>query len=338
MRALRNIKIVLGALAALIAAGTAGFHFIEGWPWFDGLYMVITTITTIGYGEVHPLSRTGRIFNLGIVVCGVALLALLFGTLTQALLEFELGKYFGRRRMQREIERLNGHFIICGAGRVGRSVARELQRRKQPFVFIESRQERIDLYGGQWLMLAGDASKEDVLRTAHIERASGLVAATTGDAINIYIVLTARTLNPQLKIIARASEEAAEKHLLKAGADQVVSPYSFAGHRIALSFLRPNVLDFLDIATGGGAKLDLELEEIRIVHGSFVDGKTLEDSNIRQETGAVILAIHRGSNDAPRMNPAPEERLEAGDTLIAMGSSDALRRLEEMARERNAVI
>lgn len=337
MRALRNIKLVLSALAALIAFGTAGFHFIEGWPWFDGLYMVITTITTIGYTEVHPLSAGGRAFNLAIIICGVALLALLFGNLTQALLEFELGKYFGRRRMQREIERLNGHFIICGAGRVGRSVARELEQRKVPFLIVEAKQERIDLYGERWLMLLGDASKEETLREAHIERATGLVAATTGDAINIYIVLTARTMNPGLKIIARASEEAAEKHLLKAGADQVVLPYAFAGHRIALSFLRPNVVDFLDVATGGGSKLDLELEEVHIVHGSGIDGKTLEDSRIRQETGAVILAIHR-SKHQPRLNPAPDERLEAGDTLIAMGSAEALQRLEDMARERNTVV
>src|SRR5215472_5533322 len=307
MKALRNIKLIAAALVTLVVAGTAGYHFVEGWSWFDGLYMVVITISTIGYREVHDLSLAGRVLTIIVIACGVGLLALLFGALTQALLEFELGKYFGRRRMQHDIERLRNHFIICGAGRVGRSVARELKRRGVKFVIVEARQERFDTYSGEWLMMIGDASKEDVLRAAQIEHAAGLVAATTGDATNIYIVLTARALNPKLKIIARASEEAAEKHLRKAGADQVVSPYSFAGHRIALSFLRPNVVDFLDLATGGGAKLDLELEEVRIVHGSSVDGKSLEDSRIRQETGAVILAIHRG-RDA-RMNPAPEERL-----------------------------
>src|SRR5437868_7556723 len=293
MKSLRNIKAIAGALAALIAGGTAGYHYIEGWPWFDGFYMVVITISAIGYGEVRPLSHAGRVLTIVIIACGVALLALLFGSLTQALLEVELGKYFGRRRMQHDIERLKQHFIICGAGRVGRSVARELRRRGVPFVLVEARQERFDQYSGEWLMMLGDASKEETLRAAQIEHASGLVAATTGDATNIYIVLTARTLNPTLKIIARASEEAAEKHLRKAGADQVVSPYSFAGHRIALSFLRPNVVDFLDVATTSGGKLDLEIEEVRIAAQSSIAGKTLGDSRIRQDTGVIVLAIQR---------------------------------------------
>ena len=329
MKALRNIKLIAGALVALVIAGTAGYHFVEGWSWFDGLYMVVITISTIGYGETHPLNTPGRVLTIIVIICGVGLLALLFGSLTQALLEFELGKYFGRRRMQHEIERLRGHFIICGAGRVGRSVARELATRGVKFVIVEAKQERCDQYSGQWLMMIGDASKEEVLRAANIEHAAGLVAATTGDATNIYIVLTARTLNPKLKIIARASEEAAEKHLRKAGADQVVSPYSFAGHRIALSFLRPNVVDFLDVATAHGGKLDLEIEEVRIASSSAIAGKTLADSRIRQDTGVIVLAIQRDTG--ARFNPSQEDKLAPNDCLIVMGNPDALKRLEQMA-------
>ena len=334
VKSLRKLKIVVIALAVLVAAGTLGFHVIEGWPWFDGFYMVVTTFTTIGYQEVHPLSHAGRIFNVVLIILGVGLLFLAIGTATQALLEFELGQFFGRRRMEREIERLSGHYILCGAGRVGRSAAREFLRESVPFVMIENDPEKLAKYSDAgWLTLLGDATQEKILREAHIDRARGLVAATTTDAINMYIVLTARSLNPHLRIIARASEEQAEKHLLSAGADTVISPYVFAGHRIAQSFLRPNVLNFLDIATARQGKLDLEIEEVFVETGSSFAGQTIEGSRIRQEMGVIVLAIKRGAG-AMHFNPAPEDRIEAGDYLIAMGEPASLRRLEDTATAR----
>jgi voltage-gated potassium channel len=331
VRALRNLKIIALALAVLVVAGTVGFHIIEGWPWFDGFYMVVTTFTTIGYQEIHPLSQAGRIFNVTLIILGVGLLFLAIGTATQALLEFELGQFFGRRRMEREIERLSGHYILCGAGRVGRSAARELARESVPFIVVEHDVEKLTKYSDAgWLTLVGDATQEKTLRDAHIERAHGLVAATTTDATNMYIVLTARSLNPKLRIIARASEEQAEKHLISAGADSVVSPYAFAGHRIAQSFLRPHVLDFLDIATAREGKLDLEIEEVHVEDGSDFAGKTIEGSRIRQEMGVIVLAIKRAGTGM-RFNPAPDDRIEAGDYLIAMGEPTSLRRLEQTA-------
>jgi len=331
VKALRNLKIIAVALAVLAAAGTIGFHFIEGWPWFDGFYMVVTTFTTIGYQEVHPLSHAGRVFNVTLIILGVGLAFLGIGTATQALLEFELGHFFGRRRMEREIERLSGHYILCGAGRVGRSAARELAREHVPFVIVENDAEKLAHYSDAgWLTLVGDATLEKVLRDVHIERARGLVAATTTDATNMYIVLTARSLNSKLRIIARASEEEAEKHLVSAGADTVISPYAFAGHRIAQSFLRPHVLDFLDIATAREGKLDLEIEEIHVQTGSSFAGKTIEGSRIRQEMGVIVLAIKR-AGAGMSFNPAPEDRIEAGDYLIAMGEPASLRRLEDTA-------
>ncbi|HZQ91206.1 MAG TPA: potassium channel protein [Terriglobales bacterium] len=330
MRALRNLKLIAAALLLLTLVGMAGFHFIEGWPWFDGFYMVVTTFTTIGYQEVHPLSHAGRVFNAGLIITGVVLVFLGIGSLTQALLEFELGNFFGRRRMERDIGRLTGHTIICGAGRVGRSVARELARKPAPFLVVDTKPEKLERLEPEWLSLVADATQEEALRRARIEQASGLVAATTLDATNIYIVLTARSLNPKLKIIARASEEGAEKHLLTAGADSVISPYLFAGHRIAQAFLRPNVLDFLDVATARAGKPGLEIEEIRIAGGSAFVGKTLEASGIRQDTGAIVLAIQR-EGQAMRFNPAPDDRIQSGDFLIAMGEPAALRRLEQQA-------
>ena len=197
--------------------GTVGFHFIEGWSWFDSFYMVVITLSTIGYQEIHPLSHAGRVFNVVIITAGVSLVFLMIGALTQALLEFELIKVFGKRRMERDIASLRDHYIICGAGRVGHSVAHELARKPCPFVVIETTEASAAALDPKWLALVGDAASEKTLRDAGIDRAAGLVAATTTDATNIYIVLTARSLNPQLKIIARASEEAAEKHLKTAG-------------------------------------------------------------------------------------------------------------------------
>jgi voltage-gated potassium channel len=329
MKTLRNLRFLTAALLFVVVMGTVGFHFIEGWSWFDGFYMVITTLTTIGYQETHPLSPAGRVFNVFIILGGVALVFLAIGSLTQALLEFELRNFFGRRRMERDIDRLADHYIICGAGRVGRSAARELARRPVPFVIIEHNEPKAQKFSGEnWLMMVADATQEQTLREAHIDRARGLVAATTTDATNLYIVLTARTLNPKLRIIARASEEMAEKHLLTAGADSVVSPYVFAGQRIAQSFLRPHVVTFLDTATTH-LGMDLEIGEVPITGQSAFAGKTIESSRIRQDRGLIILAIKREAG--MRFNPAPDDRIEAGDFLIAMGEPQQLRKLEQTA-------
>jgi voltage-gated potassium channel len=327
MTALRHLRKIGLLLLLVIVIGTAGFHYIEGWTWFDGFYMVVTTLTTIGYQEVHPLSHAARVFNVFVILSGVSLLLLGVGLLSQALLEFELQSFFGRRRMEREIGRLDGHFIICGMGRVGRSVARELERKPVPFVIIDNADAKRQRFVHEnWLVIAGDATLEATLRQAQIERARGLIAATTTDATNLYIVLTARGLNAKLKIIARASEDAAEKHLLTAGADSVVSPYSFAGQRIAQSLLRPHVVSFLDTATTH-LGMDLEIGEIHITRDSAFAGKTLETSRIRQERGVIVLAIKR--RETMRFNPAPDERIEPDDCLIAMGEPSQLRQLEQ---------
>jgi len=331
MRAFRHLVAIVIALILVTVIGMAGFHYIEGWSWFDGLYMVITTFSTIGYQEVHPLSHAGRVFNVVLILTGVSLVFLGIGSLTQALLEFELRNFFGRRKMEREIDRLSDHYVICGAGRVGRSAARELARKPASFVIVEQSETKAARFSGEWLMLVGDATQEHTLRQVHIERARGLVAATTTDATNLYIVLTARSLNPRLKIIARASEEDAEKHLLKAGADSVVSPYSFAGQRIAQSFLRPHVVSFLDTATTH-LGMDLEIGEISVASGSSFAGKTIETSRIRQERGVIVLAIKR--QQGMRFNPAPDDQIEAGDYLIAMGEPAQLKQLQEMAATR----
>jgi len=329
LKRLPAIEICGIAILVLTAVGTTGFHYIEHWSWFDSFYMVVITFSTIGYGEVHPLSHAGRVFNIGLILMGVALVLLMVGAMTQALLEFELGKVFGKRRMEREIANLKDHYIICGAGRVGSSVALELSR-KHPFVIIENNEKSLADLDPKWLTMVGDAASEKTLREAGIERAKGLVAATTTDATNIYIVLTAKSIKSSVKIIARASEERAEKHLKTAGADMVISPYVAAGHRIAQSFVRPNVVDFLDLATSHSGTPRLLIEEILVSQQSRLAGTTVGQSGIHHEFGIMVLAI-RGAGNETRINPKALDVINAGDYLIAMGEPGQLNKLEVVA-------
>ena len=325
-----RIELALVILAVVLLAGTAGFHVIERWSWFDGFYMTLTTMTALGYGEVRPLTHAGRIFNSFLIVCSVTAAGFAIATVSQALLEFEFGKTLGRRRMERELSKLSGHYIICGAGRVGRTVARQLRARDQAVVIIEK-----DPIRARWAeeekipVVIGNASTEDNLRKAHIDTAQGFVSAVSSDAENIYIVLTARGLRPDLKILARASEEEATSKLLRAGASEVLSPYHFIGHRMAQLLLRPNVLDFVDAAFGR-ERLDFEIGEVIISGTSKLVGKKLGDSPIPREAGVIILAL-RNSEGKMIFNPPPESVIQADDCLIVIGGDEQLRRLESLA-------
>jgi len=325
-----RIELALIILAVVLLAGTAGFHVIERWSWFDGFYMTLTTMTALGYGEVRPLTHAGRIFNSFLIVCSVTAAGFAIATVSQALLEFEFGKTLGRRRMERELSKLSGHYIICGAGRVGRTVARQLRARDQAVVIIEK-----DPIRARWAeeekipVVIGNASTEDNLRKAHIDTAQGFVSAVSSDAENIYIVLTARGLRPDLKILARASEEEATSKLLRAGASEVLSPYHFIGHRMAQLLLRPNVLDFVDAAFGR-ERLDFEIGEVIISGTSNLVGKKLGESEIPRQAGVIVLAL-RNSEGKMIFNPPPESVIQADDCLIVIGGDEQLRRLESLA-------
>jgi voltage-gated potassium channel len=329
-----NIKtrllLLLGLIVAVCAIGAIGFHLIEGWPWFDGLYMTVITMTTVGYKEIHDLSHEGRIFNVFLILSSVTAGGLLVATATQALLEFELGSYLGRRRLEKEIEKLKDHYIICGAGRVGRTVAREFRAHNIPFLIIEVDAQRADWAIKEGIpVLIGSGATEDSLQQARIEVAKGLVSAVTSDADNLYIVLTASGLRPGMPIIARASEEEAIPKLRRAGATQVLSPYQFIGHRIVQLVLRPHVLDFIDSAFGS-ERMDIQIEEIRIPDGSKMAGKTLEGAEIRKKTGVMVVALKK-IDGTMTFSPAPDEILCAGDHLIAIGSAGDLQKLEAIA-------
>jgi len=325
-----RIELALIILAVVLLTGTTGFHFVERWSWFDGFYMTLTTMTLLRSGETHPLTHAGRIFDSFLIVCTVTAVGFAIATISQALLEFEFGKAIGRRRMERELSKIAGHYIVCGAGRVGRTVARQLHARGAAVVIIEK-----DPVRARWAeeekipVVIGNASSEDNLRKARIDTAQGFVSAVASDAENIYIVLTARGLRSDLKILARASEEEATSKLLRAGATQVLSPYHFIGHRMAQLLLRPYVLDFVDAAFGRG-HLDFEIGEVNISGKSNLVGKKLGDSEIPRQAGVIVLALR---NSAGKMifNPPPESVIQADDCLIVIGGDEQLRRLESLA-------
>jgi len=337
LKPLNRTTLIVGLVLALIAVGTLGFHIIEGWEWFESFYGTLMTVSTIGAEPVNQLSHSGRIFNVVLIFLGLGVVGFAIGSLTRAAIEFELGVFFGRRRMEKEIAKLKDHIIICGAGRVGRRIASEIAARKVPLVIIEREAERARWAQQQnFPIVMGDASSEAVLREARIEFASGLASAVTSDAQNVYIVLTARGIAPKIPILARASEEDAESKLLRAGATAVISPYSFAGQRMARMLTRPNVQNFIDLALSslneGG--LDLQIEEIRVTEQSSLLGSSLAEADIRKRLGIIILAIRRRTGTI-EFNPGADHTISPGDYLIAMGDSRNLKELETLAGVRS---
>ena len=324
-----RLLIVAAVLVSAILLGTLGFVLVEGWALFDAFYMALMTLTTVGYGEVHPLSFQGRLFASFLMLVGVASVFVSFAILGDTLLRLELTDYFDQRRRTRMLQHIAGHYIVCGAGRVGRSVVLELQRAGTKVVLIDNDPERL-----KWgetlgvLTLSADASKDETLRRARIDTAAGLVAAIASDAENVYVTLSAKVLNPSLYIAARASDEQAEEKLRRAGAATVLTPYTYIGHRLAQSLLRPHVLSFLDVASAfGKTDLDLEIEQLRVASGSLLSSRTLAEAHLGRTYGVIVLAVRR-QNGVMQFNPQADVRLEAGDVLIAMGERQKLKQLE----------
>jgi voltage-gated potassium channel len=328
---LKRLLFIAVLLAIAISIGTFGFVEVEGWSFFDSFYMTLITLTTVGYGEVHPLSDHGRLFASVLMLIGVTTVFVSIAVLGETLLRLEMTDYFGRRKRDRMLKNLKGHYIVCGAGRVGRSVIQELLRSDATVVLIDDKVER-----ARWatdkgvITLVGDATKDEVLRQASVETAKGLVAAISSDAENVYVALSAKVLNPQLVISARASDEQAEEKLRRAGAAAVFTPYTFIGHRLAQSMLRPHVASFLDVASAfhQGSDLDLEIEQLQVEPSSQLASRTLEELRLGSKYGVIILAVQR-NNGVMQFNPAADLRVEAGDVLIAMGERAKLKKLEQ---------
>jgi voltage-gated potassium channel len=313
--------------AAVIALGTLGYWLVLGWSLSDALFMTLTTITTIGYGEVRPLDGAGRAFTIVLILFGVGTALYAFTMITQFVVEGEVRNLFRRNRMEREATRLSGHVIICGYGRMGKIVTEELRQRRFPLVVIEQQpdkiQEILDLGG---LVIRGDATSDEVLRKAGIERARAIVCVVESDAENLYITLSARVLNPKIFVLARCTEETAVEKLRRAGADKVIFPYQLGARQMAEFITRPALMEFLEMALGM-ANLHLAMHELTVPPGSFLDGVTLSSSGLRKNYNAIVVGVKRSHQPEMVFNPGTEFPLSARDVLILMGEPDKMDRL-----------
>ncbi len=315
-------------MVLVVSFGTAGYMFIEGWDLLDALYMTVITLASVGYKEVHDLSHAGMLFTIVLIVGGVGTVLYALNAAVKIILEGELQQVFGRRRLEKKIKDLKNHYIVCGYGRMGKIICRELGEKKLPFVIVE-KQHDVLMEHPDLLIVRGDATKDEILKEIGIERAKGLISVLPTDAENLFVVLSARGLNPKLFIVARAGEEGSEQKLLRAGADKVVSPYHIGGLRIAHTMLKPAVVDFIEFATKSG-NIDLQMEEVEIKATSRLVGKTLDESGIGRELGIIIVAIKK-PNGEMKFNPTFRSAIKEGDTLIALGEITKLKSLEEMA-------
>ncbi len=323
-------KFILSAalILLLISGGTIGYVLLEGWDFSDSFYMTIITLSTVGFGEVHPLTGIGRLFTVALIIGGVGTVFYALSTIAKFVLEGELEEIFGRKRLEKKIKELRDHFIVCGYGRMGKIICRELKEKNISFVVIEKMPQ--GLIGGQdVLLIEGDATRDEILKEVQIDKAKGLISVLPTDAENLYVVLSARGLNPSLVIVARAGEEGSEQKLIRAGADRVVSPYYIGGLRIAHTVLKPAVVDFIEFATKSG-NIDLQMEEITIQDNSGLVGLTLDECGIGRELGIIVVAIKQGSGEM-RFNPTYRTAIKSGDTLIALGEISKLKILEDMA-------
>jgi voltage-gated potassium channel len=316
----------------LVLGGTYGYYIIEPeYTLFDSLYMTVITLTTVGYAEVHPLSTAGRAFTIALLLLGVFSLFFAGTELIRFIVSGEVHEIFGRRLVERNLAAINRHVIVCGYGRMGRYVCADFSRQGLPFVAIDRSADLLKdfrLPGG--LPVVGDATSDEVLKRAGVDRARALVAAAPSDADNLYITMSARLMNAGLFIVSRAETEEAEQKLLRAGADRVVAPYALGGSKVTQAVLRPTVLDFIELATRT-EHLELQIEETQVSAGSQLAGATLSASRMRPDLGLIIVAIKK-RDGAMIYTPPPETVMEGGDTLIALGRRRQLDQLEAMAK------
>lgn len=313
-------------LVGIIVFGTCGYSLVERMPLFEAFYMTIITISTVGYAEIVPLSQTGRTLTIIIIILGITVGAYTIGLLVRAFVEGELAKMVGRRKVQKQILGLKNHFIVCGFGRIGRIMCSELAADNIDFVVIEQDPAAIeDIEIQRYLFIMMDATSEEALLAAGIMKAKGIATAVNSDANNVFITMTAKSLRPDIFVLARASEEKNEDKLVRAGASRVVSPYLIGGRRMAQMLKKPTVVDFIDIAMMG-SHLGLMMEEAKIGKKSNLIGKNLIDSQLRKDFGVIIVAIKKISGDMI-FNPMASETLEAGDVIVVIGKREDLQRM-----------
>lgn len=325
-----RITFLAAAMFTVTLGGTFGYMLIEGWTFLESLYMTVISLSTVGFSEVKPLSEPGRFFTIGLIVLGVGAVAYLFGSVGEYLISEDIRGTFRKRAMQKQIDQLNDHYIVCGFGRVGAQVVEDLSHEEAQVLVIESDDQALDRIGSEVLYLVGDGAEDETLLQAGIKRARGLVAATGDDATNLMITLTARNLNSDLVIVARSNQPSTEPKMLQAGASQVMSPYLITGRRIATQLLHPSVISFLDVVMHSG-DLELWLEEIAVKEDSEIVGKTLRELEVRGRTGVNVLAIRTEKEGRPILNPPTGTKLVEGSVLIGLGTREQLAELIKMA-------
>lgn len=319
---MRKIIIISLIFLALLFGGTFGYMFLENTGFWMGMYLTIITVFTVGYGDIVPIHPSGRVFTVFLVITSVSFVMYVFSKITETMIEGELRGLYKRRKMNKEIARLRDHYIVCGFGRIGKEICKILQEHHRPFLVIEKDDVEIKtLEELQYIWLKGDASDDDALQEAGIDRARGLVSVVASDADNLYITLTARGLNPELYIMARSSGgPGVQTKLKRAGASKVISPYSIGARRMAHLIVRPTVTDFIDLTMRAG-ELDLIMEELRVSSVSHLNGKNLIESEIRKRYDVIVVAIKR-QDGTMLFNPKPDSVIMADDILIVLGASE----------------
>lgn len=323
-----KLKIAILVLLAIFIIGTIGFHFIEKWSLIDSFYASITTLSTVGYGDFAPSTTVGKLFAVFIIIFGVGMMFYSLVLVAETFIEARLRNLLGRGKLEKIIGKMNNHYIICGCGRIGFLICRELAVEKVSFVVIDNNSEVIQKVQDEgFVYCKGDATQDKTLMEAGIKRAKGVVCALPTDAENLYVILTAKELNHNIFVVSRCEDEASEHRLVRAGAERVMSPYTQGGVRMAMAILRPAMLDFIEI-TSRRQSLELRMEEISINPGSqFVEG-SLEKSGIRKYYGLIIVAVKKDSGKMI-FNPAADYIIAAGDRLIAMGEDENLRKFAQ---------
>jgi voltage-gated potassium channel len=331
-QSLRRVQSTGLALAVITVVGVLGYMFFEGWSFSDALYMTVITLTTVGYREVRALDESGQLWTMLLLITGVGTLFYAAVSSVELVVEGTVRGYFGRRRVKAAIRRLNGHYILCGYGRVGRQVAREFAGDEVPFVIVEQDPVVLEECMAEgYLALLGEAADDDVLVEAGILNAGGLIAAVDSDADNVFVVLSARKLNPKLHIVARASSDETAAKLQIAGADRTLSPYAVGGRRLAALATQPLVVDFLDVVTRGEKGIEFRLEEFSVPADSAIADRTIGELKVGERTGAIVLAF-RTTEGKFDTTPSADDRLHAGDTLLVLGSREQIERLERLMR------
>jgi voltage-gated potassium channel len=312
----------------MIFIGTTGFHIIERWPFLDCLYMTIITIFTVGFKEVYDLSPVGQIFTIFIILGGAGAAVFAFSKLAEIVYEGGIYKFWRRRRMEKRLENLKDHYIVCGHGRMGRVVRERLEEENEPFVVIDTNEKKLELMKttDTGFSIKGDATQEDILIQAGIKKAKGLAALLPTDADNLYLILTARLINPSVFILSKALDEEAERKLLQIGANRVVSPFKLSGFKIAQGLIRPTLVDFIDLIIRR-KELSLYMEEFAVTKESFLVERTLRECDMRKTSNIIVVAVKKPGEDII-FNPSPDIKLETGDILLVLGDEKEISQFE----------